>query len=92
MAAIAKVETGGNAHVRNTGYKGHYSGAWQTERTWGKVTSNITDQALIAELALDTHVKDEKDIIRGLNAYGGQKDKVNGAYAYTVLEELRRMP
>ena len=78
--------------ARKTGYKGRYSGAWQTEAHWGKVTSNITDQALIAEFALDTHVKDEKGIIRGLNAYGGQKDKAKGKYAYEVLAELQRVP
>ena len=77
---------------RNTGYKGRYSGAWQTAKVWGKVTDNIVDQALIAELALNTHVKNEKDIVRGLNAYGGHKDKVNGAYAYNVIEELQRVP
>lgn len=78
--------------ARNTGYKGRYSGAWQTESRWGKVTSDVTDQALIAERALNAHVTEEKNIIRGLNAYGGHKDKVNGAYAYNVLAELQRVP
>jgi len=75
-----------------TGYKNKYSGAFQTHDSWGKITkdTSIAEQALIAEVALTTHVAEEKSIIKGLNAYGGHKDKVNGAYAYNVLDELQR--
>lgn len=75
-----------------TGYKNRYSGAFQTHESWGKITKNtsIAEQALIAEVALTTHVTEEKSIIKGLNAYGGHKDKINGAYAYNVLDELQR--
>jgi hypothetical protein len=93
---LAAIHTAGERNspvtARHTGYKGRYSGAWQTSAHWGKVTGNVTDQALIAELALDAHVKEEGGIIKGLNAYGGESNKAKGKYAYTVLAELERVP
>lgn len=78
--------------ARNTGYRKQNSGAWQTAEIWGPITKHttITEQALIAELAIETHVKEEGNIVRGINAYGGERDKKDGQYAYNVLEELAR--
>lgn len=92
MAAIAVGGERKTPHTaRNTGYKGRYSGAWQTHPMWGKVTKDVTQQALIAEFALETHVIDQKDIIKGLNAYGGESNKKRGKYAYNVLNEFTRV-
>lgn len=95
---LAAINVGGEKKTPHTaistGYKNQYSGAWQTADNWGKITkkTSIADQALIAELALETHVSEEKDIIRGLNAYGGESNKTRGQYAYAVLKELQRVP
>lgn len=76
------------------GYKGRHFGAWQTSRAWGKPTYSIAEQALIAELALETHLTEEKKIVPALNAYGGQSDKnrLKNSYAQAVLDELQRVP
>lgn len=90
MAAIAKVESNGNPHIRNTGYKNRYSGAWQTGKHWGKVTADVTEQALIAEFALESHIKDAKgNLKRGLNGYGGDS---TDRYSRKILAELERVP
>jgi hypothetical protein len=92
---LAAIHVGGEKRTphtsMNTGYKNRYSGAWQTSDHWGKVNADtsISDQALIAELAINTHVTEEKDIIMGLNAYGGERNKRHGKYAYNVLKEFQ---
>lgn len=93
MAAIAKVETQGNPQVRRTGYKKQHDGAWQVNRkAWGRVPLDVTEQALQAELVLKTHVEEEKDFIKGLNAYGGESNKRHGRYAKLILSELTEVP
>lgn len=95
---LAALHVGGEKNTPHTsmktGYKNRYSGAWQTSKHWGKITKNttITEQALIAEFALKAHVDDEKSIIKGLNAYGGESNRVTGNYAYNVLAELTKVP
>lgn len=91
LAAIAKIETNGNPHKRNTGYKKRHSGAWQVNpRDWGKVSKDPVEQALQAEFALDTFTKESKGKIKkALNNYGGDStDK----YSAMVLAELERVP
>ena len=95
---LAAIHVGGEKKTPhtaiNTGWKGKYSGAWQTHERWGKITkhSTITEQALASELAIETHTAEQKDIIKGLNAYGGESDKKNGKYAFNVLRELQKVP
>lgn len=96
LAAIAVCESNGNPTKRNTGRGGKYNGAFQTGAQWGKIRTrnltqhDITHQALVAELALETHISEQKDIIKALNNYGG--DKTKKQYAYKILEELKNVP
>lgn len=72
---------------RKGGRGGKYGGAWQTGPHFGKVPDSVTEQALIAELAIGTHFADAKgDMVKALNGYGG--DKTKKQYAYNVLREL----
>jgi len=89
MAAIAKVETGGNSHVRNTGYKKQHHGAFQVNpRYWGNVPRNATLQALQAEAILQ-ELTETMPIKKALSYYGG--DNTNG-YQRRILAELVRVP
>lgn len=95
---LAAMNVGGEKKTPHTamktGWKRQFSGAWQTHDRWGKITkhSTITEQALIAEFALETHVAEQKNVIKGLNAYGGESDLKNGKYAFNVLKELAEVP
>lgn len=101
LSAIAVAESSADPSIRKGGRNGKYSGAFQTDPAWGKIKTgknltadDVAHQALIAEFALTTHVAEEKDIIRGLNAYGGvrksQRDKHK--YAFNILRELQEVP
>lgn len=93
MAAIAKIETGGNPHIRNTGYKKRHDGAFQiASKHHGKVSHDVVEQALQAEMVLVGMLSEEKSIIPALNAYAGHTDKKRGRYAYNVLAELSQVP
>jgi hypothetical protein len=72
MAKIAVTETNGNPHKRAYGFNKAHDGAFGVNRKdWGKVSKNPTEQALQAELALDTFLKEKKNMKTALNAYGG---------------------
>lgn len=92
MARIAVVETNANPDLRKYGYRKAHDGAFGVNRyDWGKVSHRAIDQALQAEDALDTFVKDHKgNIIRALNNYGGDKSKKT--YANLVLAKLHEVP
>ena len=89
LAAIAKVETGGNTYVRGGGYKKRHDGAFQVNpKHWGKVPYDAVGQALQAEKIL-TELTEEMPIKKALNQYGGDS---KGRYAKTILAELSRVP
>jgi|GEM_PF-4134886 len=91
MAAIAKVESNGNPDVKATGYKKRHDGAFQVNRNiWGAVSQDAVEQAIQAEMVLDEHRKDSKNLKAALNAYGG--DKTKKRYAYNILKELEDVP
>jgi uncharacterized protein YpmB len=97
MAAIhIGGEKGTPYTVRNGGYKKRHAGAWQmskrNQKAYGVVPIDPVGQALQAERLLDDLVADEKDIVKALNAYGGESNKKRGKYAYNVLDELRQVP
>ena len=70
LAAMAKVESNGNPHIRNTGYKKRHSGAWQVNpKYWGKVSHDPIEQAKQTERILEDLVKNS-NIRSALANYG----------------------
>lgn len=89
LAAIAKVETGGNPHIRKGGYKGRHAGAFQVNsRIHGRVSHDPVKQAKQAEAIL-TELTDTMPIRKALSVYGGDS---TSRYQRTVLAELVRVP
>jgi hypothetical protein len=89
LAAIAKVETGGNPHIRNTGYKKRHSGAFQVNpKYWGNVPYNPAEQALQSERIL-AELTNDYPLRKALSVYGGDS---TDRYQRTVLAELQRVP
>lgn len=89
MAAIAKVETGGDPTKRNTGYKKRHSGAFQVNpKHWGKVPNDPIQQAIQAESIL-SELTDTMPIKKALSVYGGDS---TSKYQRRVLAELQRVP
>ena len=87
LAAIAKVESNGNATAKHKVSKA--KGAFQVkERFWGKVSKDPVEQALQAEAIL-TELTETMPIKKALNVYGGDS---KGRYAKTVLAELMEVP
>ena len=89
LAAIAKVETRGNSHIRNSGYRRKHDGAYQVNsKYWGRVPTDALGQALQAEKIL-SELTEEMPIKKALSVYGGDStDK----YQKRVLAELTRVP
>ena len=94
LAALAvKGERNTPYTVRRGGYKGAHAGAWQAnQKFWGKVPYNPVGQALQSERILEELVSDEPNIVKALNTYGGESDKIKGKYAYNVIAELVNVP
>lgn len=89
LAAIAKVETGGNPHIRKGGYKGRHAGAFQVNsRIHGRVSHDPIKQAKQAEAIL-TELTETMPIRKALSVYGGDS---SSRYQRTVLAELVRVP
>ncbi|MBV5327120.1 MAG: hypothetical protein JZU65_05695 [Chlorobium sp.] len=90
LAAIAVVESDGNSHIRNRGYKKQHDGAFQVNPAhWGKVPHDAEGQALQAEDILEELVGTKKNIRVALNHYGGD---TRGNYAKAILKELQEVP
>jgi hypothetical protein len=90
LAAIAKVESGGNSHVRDTGYKNRHSGAFQVAAKYhGAVPFDAASQAAQAEAILEELVAEKKSIRMALNQYGGDS---TDRYSQKVLRELVNVP
>jgi hypothetical protein len=90
LASIAVVESGGNSHIRNTGYKKRYHGSFQVDpKIWGTVPHDAVGQALQAERILEELVGEKGTILAALNSYGGD---TRGKYARTILRELQEVP
>lgn len=89
LAAISKVESGGNPHIRRAGYKKRHDGAFQVNpRHWGKVPHDAVDQALQAE-AIIVELTATMPIEKALSLYGGDS---TSRYQKRVLAELTRVP
>jgi hypothetical protein len=85
------VESGGNSHIRNTGYKKRHNGAFQVNsKLHGRVSPDPVEQARQAEaILIDLTKTYPSDIHKVLNSYGGD---TRGKYAITVLNELTEVP
>lgn len=89
LAAIARVESDGNADIRKTGYKKQHDGAWQVNRyLHGKVPSDPVKQALQAEAILK-ELTETLPLKKALSVYGGDS---SNQYQKTILAELERTP
>jgi len=90
LAAMAKIETGGDYTKRNTGYKKRHHGAWQVNPTyWGAVSNKPVHQAIQAEKVLVALLTESNGEIRtALNKYGGDS---TDAYSNKILAELESM-
>lgn len=89
LAAIAKVETGGNTHIRRAGYRKQHDGSFQVNpKHWGKVPYDAIGQAKQAEQIL-VELTEEYPIKTALSKYGG--DSTN-KYQKRILAELSRVP
>jgi hypothetical protein len=89
LAAIAKVESGGNPHIRRAGYKKRHDGAFQVNgKYWGKVPSDAAGQALQAEAIL-AELTTGHGIKKALSVYGGDS---SSRYQRTILVELTQVP
>lgn len=90
LAAISKVESGGNPHLRNTGYRKKHHGAFQVNpKYWGEVSFNPAEQALQAERIL-TELTDTMPVKQALNFYGG--DVSRKKYSNAILAEMVKVP
>ncbi len=90
VAAVAAVESDGNHHIRNRGYKNRHHGAWQINpKFWGAVSHEPIEQALQAEDVLEALVTDTKNIKVALAKYGGDS---TDNYSNEVLTELINTP
>ena len=89
LAAVAKVESGGNPHIRKGGYKGRHAGAFQVNgRIHGRVSHDPVQQALQAESIL-SELTETMPIKQALSVYGGDS---SSRYQRQVLAELVRVP
>ena len=89
LASIAKIESGGNPRLRNTGYKKRHHGAFQVNpKHWGKVPKDAAGQALQAERIL-TELTETMPIKKALSRYGGD---TTDKYQRKVLAELVKVP
>lgn len=92
FARIAVEETNGNHKLRKYGYKKAHDGAFGVNRKdWGAVSDDPVEQAIQAEMALDTFIKESKGNLKvALNRYGG--DRTRQTYAQLILKELQEVP
>jgi hypothetical protein len=89
MAAIAKVESGGNPHIKKGGYRGRHSGAFQVNpKLHGRVSSDPIRQALQSEAIL-SELTATMPIKKALSIYGGDS---SSRYQRRVLAELASVP
>lgn len=89
LAAVAKVETGGNPHIRRGGRKGMHAGAFQVNsKIHGRVSMDPVKQALQAEAIL-SELTETMPVKRALSIYGGDP---SSRYHKTILAELVRVP
>ena len=90
LASVAVVESNGNPHLRNTGYKKRHHGAFQVNpKHWGKVPKDAVGQALQVQDILSKLAGERRPIETTLNLYGGDS---TDQYQKRVLAELTRVP
>jgi hypothetical protein len=90
LAAMSKIETGGDHTVRAAGYKKRHHGAWQVNpKYWGPVSSNPIKQAMqVEKILMDLVNESNGKITVALNKYGGDS---SDNYSKKVLSELEAM-
>lgn len=89
LAAVAKVESGGNHKIVKSGYRHRHSGAFQVNpKEWGRVPKDAVGQALQAERILED-LQETMPLKKALAMYGGDS---TGKYSRKILAELTRVP